>query len=261
MCNPQSLFWSNTMDTQQFRKETLTPILQVAKDLLTENKKEMHVNEMAKAAVFQNKNMGLSEEEFAKRLSSTLAANLKTKNPSFSKPLGKKGVPRKGYYRLKKGVSSVPPIPKPQPPSVNNLYVGKAGEYAVAAELLFWGFNVAMSAVDEGIDLIAEKSGKFNHIQVKTAIATDGATSFNFGIQQKAFDACQALAPWYVFVIRTGIDIDYAVIPTSQISLWRNGGIISGKDLSIQISRDDKRKHYKLNGQEINMFINNFGLI
>jgi hypothetical protein len=46
-----------------------------------------------------------------------------------------------GVYRLRK--TAFPPSPPP-PPATNTLFLGKAGEYSVASELLFWGFNVSV---------------------------------------------------------------------------------------------------------------------
>ena len=45
-------------------------------------------------------------------------------------------------------------------------YIGKAGEYAVAAQLLIRGINVHFPAVDDGVDLIA---GDNIRIQIKTS--------------------------------------------------------------------------------------------
>jgi hypothetical protein len=241
----------------------ISPILQVAKDILAESRKEMHVNDIAKQAVIKNKNMGMTEEDLAKKLAASMAANLKTQKPIFAKPLNKQGAPRKGVYRLKRNATThAVQVPKPTPPAANTLFLGKAGEYAVASELLFWGFNVSLMAVDQGVDLVVEKEGKFRHVQVKTSMASASGRPFSFQIQQKVFDACQSLGPWYVFAMREGAHTDYAVIPSSHILHLRATGIISGKDLSIQISRDDKGRQYKLNGShDINMYINNFGLI
>lgn len=241
----------------------LSPILQAAKDILAESRKEMHVNDIAKAAVSKNKNLGMPEDEFARKLTAALAANLKTKKPLFAKPLNKQGAPRKGVYRLKRTATDpVVQVIKPAPPATNTLFLGRAGEYAVASELLFWGFNVSLMAVDQGVDLVVEKEGKFRHIQVKTSVGTGGDRPFGFQVQQKVFDACLHLSPWYVFAMREGVHTDYAVIPASHLLHLRATGIIAGKDLSIQISRDNKGRQYKLNGShDINMYINNFGLI
>lgn len=135
----------------------LSPILQIAKDIILESKtpsKGLHVNEIAKIAISKNQNMGQNEEMFARKLSTALAANLKTKKPVFTKPTNKQGGARRGFYAVKRSTSKPPIIIQPSEP-VNTLYAGKAGEYAVASELLFWGFNISMTAVDQGIDLIA----------------------------------------------------------------------------------------------------------
>jgi len=239
----------------------LSPILEVAKNILSASKAGMHVNDIAAAAVSANQNLGLSQEDFARKLSSALASNIKIKTSLFSKPLNKDRAPRKGIYRLKKRASGTTAVKPPTAPTIDTMYSGKAGEYAVASELLFWGFNISLMAVDKGIDLVAEKAGKFHHVQVKTAM-TEGGKAFGFSVTQKAFESCQALQPWYVFAMRQGSHTDYAVIPSSLLLHLRTTGIIGGKDLSIQISRDDKKQQYKLNGShDINMYINNFGLI
>ncbi|MDR0576959.1 MAG: hypothetical protein LBI87_05380 [Candidatus Accumulibacter sp.] len=240
----------------------LSPILQVAKDILSETRKEMHVNEITKLAMEKNKNLGLSEEDFVKKLNAAMAANLKTQKQIFFKPLNKQRKPRKGVYALKKSASApIVHIVAQTPPATNTLFLGKAGEYAVASELLFWGFNVSLMAVDQGVDMVAEKNGKFHHIQVKTSGVSDGRP-FGFTIQEKPFIDCQKFNPWYVFAMRQGTRLDYAVIPSSHLQHLRTTGIIQGKALSIQISRDNKGKQYNLNGtHDINMYINNFGLI
>lgn len=241
----------------------LSPILEVAKEILSEVK-EMHVNDIAQEAVKRNKNLGMPLQEFAKKLTSSLNANLKlkTRKPLFSQPLNKKGGVRRGYYRLRRGANPTTPIIKIPPPTFNTLYTGRAGEYAVASELLFWGFNISAMAVDRGIDLIAEKDGKFKYIQVKTSTARTDENHFSFIVEQSKFDANLSNSPWYIFVMRQGTQIDYAVIPCSHLIHLRSSGFITGKNLSIQISRDDKKKQYKLNlSHDINMYINNFALL
>ena len=51
-----------------------------------------------------------------------------------------------------------------------NLYVGRAGQMAVMAELLWRGWNVALPEVDVGDDVLVVKddSGDLWRIQVKT---------------------------------------------------------------------------------------------
>jgi len=238
----------------------LSPVLQSAKEILAQGKKEMHVNDIAASAVASNKNLGLSAEAFATRLSSALAANLKTKKPTFAKPLNKSGAPRKGIYRLKQ--SHAPNVLPPVPPPANNLFLGKAGEYAVMSELLFWGYNVSLMAVDQGIDLVASKNGRYHHIQVKTATSASDDGPFVFQISQKAFDANHNSTMWYVFAMRMKANTVYVVVPSSHLHTLRSAGAIGGQNLSLQLTVQDKGRRYTLNGKnDVSMFRNRFGLI
>lgn len=241
---------------------SLPLILQVAKEIMQTHKSVMHVKEITDLAVSENKNLGLPPDVFIKKLSAAFTSHLGTKNPIFSKPTNKNGSKKKGVYRLKRTASApVVPIPKIIVENVSTNFSGKAGEYAVAAELLFFGYNVSMMAVDEGIDLIAEKDGKFNYVQVKTTVVEEGTHSFSFKVPEKQFTNNLPYSPYYVFVMRDGHHSSYAVIPSDHLSLLRAQQIIKGKDLSIVITRDAKRREYKLNGQDINVFIGTFNKI
>lgn len=166
----------------------LTPILEVVREILKgAGLKGMHVDDIAAAAVSQNKNMGLADDEFSRRIQGALAANLKlkTQKPSFAKVEGsKKGQFKRGWYRVKveRQVSPTGPI---EPPETEKSFLGKAGEMAVISELLFWGYNASAMLVDSGIDVVASKGGKYFHIQVKTA--TESAGKFYFSIRNSSF--------------------------------------------------------------------------
>ena len=244
----------------------LKPILTVARDILASNKAGMHVNDIAEEAVRSNKNMGMTADVMAIKLSSALSAHLKlkTQKPVFARVLNKNGTKKLGMYRLKQ--SRAPQVfSNMEPPPVDTGYFGKAGELAVMSELLFWGYNVSQMTVDQGIDLVASKDCKYHHIQVKTAMPqaqADGSPKYQFTIKQSAFDANHNSTMWYVFVLRKKTGNDYAVLPSSDIHTQRNAGIIGGKDLSVKISVEDKGKKHIMNGKrDINMFINNFPLI
>ena len=73
-------------------------------------------------------------------------------------------------------------------PNVDTGYFGKAGEHAVSSELLFWGYNVSSMAVDQGVDLVASKNGKYFHLQVKTATPQsqpNGVSKYQFSVKEK----------------------------------------------------------------------------
>lgn len=244
----------------------LPVILQIAKEILTENKnKEMHVNDIARIAVESNRNMAIPEDEFASKLSSALASNVKSKSPSFIKPINQKTkAKKKGIYKLKRtAMEPIVSIPKIKAPPVKTTFAGRAGEYAVASELLFWGYNVSTSAIDEGIDLIVEtRPNSFKFIQVKTSAAKQDGQLFDFKIDEKPFKATANRNPWYIFVMRENLKNTFALIPFSQLAFLRQQGVIRGSNtLSIQITKDPSGKQYKLCGMDINLFINNFDLL
>jgi PD-(D/E)XK endonuclease len=56
-----------------------------------------------------------------------------------------------------------------------NLYLGKAGQFAVMSHFLMRGWNVAVPEVDVGDDLLVveDKKGIFFRVQVKTAQAVE----------------------------------------------------------------------------------------
>ena len=56
---------------------------------------------------------------------------------------------------------------------LNNLYLGKAGEFLVMSHFLMRGWNVAVPEVDRGDDIfvIEDTEGIYYRIQVKTASA------------------------------------------------------------------------------------------
>lgn len=56
---------------------------------------------------------------------------------------------------------------------VRNLYIGRAGQMAVMAEILLRGWNVALPEVDVGDDVfvVEDETGNLSRVQVKTATA------------------------------------------------------------------------------------------
>ncbi len=127
----------------------LTPILETARQILTEARKPLHVNQIAEIAVASNRNMQLSTDTLADRLAAALAANLNTKMPRFAKVRNKTGGLKRGIYRIKTGRDPVTVLArnKPAPPAVSTNFIGKAGEHAVMSELLFWGYNASLMSV------------------------------------------------------------------------------------------------------------------
>ena len=235
----------------------MTPVLQVAKDILQDaGRKGMPVQAIAEAAVLQNKNMGMTAEAFCKKLQAALNANLKLKStkPTFARVnwekkdgKAKQGKPRQGWFRLKIDVAP-PVVATVQPPKADKSFFGRAGEYAVMSELLFWGFNASIMAVDDGIDIVASKNNSFFHIQVKTATCQD-SEKYQFTIKQDSFKKYNSANMFYVFVMRHETRNEFIIIPSFNISYFVGAGIISGTNTyTLVISANAKKTEFTLNG-------------
>ncbi len=243
--------------------EKLTEILEIAKDILkSAGLKGMHVSAIAQAAAQHNKTLSLPAEEFAGRLQVALANNLKlkTRKPSFAKVEGKKkGVFKKGWYRVK--IERTPTAAAQiDPPKTDKAFTGKAGEYAVMSELLFWEFNASVMAVDDGIDVVASKDNKYFHVQVKTAAEQDNGR-FTFTIKYNSFKEHDSATMFYVFVLRRGLKNEYIIIPSSYLRTLISGGRITPNPmLSVVITADPKGVRYMLNGSaDVSPYFGNFG--
>lgn len=244
----------------------LTPILEIAKAILKPSGlKGMHVKTIASEAVSKNQNMSLLADEFQKKLQSALAANLKVDKPSFtavkwdSGP--SKGKPRKGWYRLKLE-RVVTPGAQIDPPKTDKAFTGKAGEFAVMSELLFWEYNASVMSVDDGIDVVASKNNKYFHVQVKTASEQDGGR-FVFNIKHSSFKEHDSATMFYVFVLRRGLRNEYIIIPSNFLRTLIAGGRINpSPTLSITIAADPKGAKYMLNGgTDVSPYFGDFGSI
>lgn len=249
------------------KMNNLSPILQAAADVLADLPgKQAHVREIADHAARRNLNLNLSTEDFVSKLTASLNSHVRAQDAKFTKvpnkdASGKIKNYRKGVYRLKrqfvKGADQVHVAP-----SVSNGYMGKAGEHAVMSELLFWGFNASLMAVDTGIDIVASKDNLYFHLQVKASSPrADG--KFGFSVKSSAFEANNRSSTYYVFVMRYPNRNLFAVLPSNYLAMQRKLGVIKDSDstLSIVIAGDTKGKAYTLNGREVTPFINAFGLI
>jgi len=92
------------------------------------------------------------------------------------------------------------------PPKRQHLYLGKAGQFAVMAECLLRGYNVAIPEVDIGDDLfvVNDQSGNYRRIQVKTVTAirrtTSGSASYPAQFQVPLAQLEQTFVPELIYV-------------------------------------------------------------
>jgi hypothetical protein len=128
-----------------------------------------------------------------------------------------------------------------------NLYVGRAGQMAVMAELLWRGLNVAVPEVDVGEDVLVVKdeSGELWRIQVKTATAFPqrGGYSAQFNVALGQLRVLRTPDLIYVFATRspTGwepfVIVDRRVLQTEHEE--RGVGSVSGGQLILRFRARD----------------------
>lgn len=236
--------------------------IEIAIAVLEATKKELHVSEIAKRAIASGLVDSFSVDDFTKKLSQSLSLCVKRSSP-IARVKNAAGGNKRGVYRLKRVVSKVPESSIPEPEQIEDSgFIGRGGEYAVMAELLFRGFNVSLMTVDKGIDVVAaNEQGKYFHLQVKTANAKEG--TYQFSIRRKSFDSNHAGHTFYIFVLRRDSKCDFVIMPSSQIANFIALGVIKGVEtLSIRINYDGKVRKYSLNsGHDITIFANRFGQI
>lgn len=109
---------------------------------------------------------------------------------------------------------------------------------------------------------VETRPSTFKYVQVKTAAAKSDGLTFDFKIEEKAFTITASRKPWYIFLCVQSLKNTFAVIPFSHLAFLKQQGVIRGSNtLSIQISKDQSGRIYKLCGSDINLFINNFELL
>lgn len=240
-------------------------IIEIARIILEKEGKELHFREIAERAMILDKSIGTDLEicatRFSTALSGHIARNERKPTALFKRIPNGKGGFKSGFYALKK--KSTPKLPNPTEvlnSPVSNGFTGKAGEYGVFSELLYWGYNPAMMVVDHGVDIVASKDGDYFHIQVKTA-NPNASKNFSFKITKSIFEMHENSKTFYVFVIRREIKgrplSDYVILPSSQIRHIMELKIIScEKDISINISIDNNT--FKINGEYEITGVNDF---
>ena len=225
-------------------------------EALVDSRQAMHVDDIAQSIVKKYPNIQSNVEDLSKKVSSLLANDIKRKKGGslFSKPKNKTGGSRRGIYKLKVGRRVVPKTFKvPEQPKVSSQFTGKAGEFSVMSELLFFGFNASAMTVDDGIDIVASKDDSYFHIQVKTS-NTSAQNKYQFKITKRAFGSKDSSGTFYVLVMRVNEDsrniCEHLVIPSSEIRRLVDKAVIrDGESMSISVDRQRGSK-FVINGLE-----------
>ena len=78
-----------TIERQPYMQTETEKIIAIALQILSANKAGLHVDDIAKEAMFKNTNMGLDANNLALKLSQVLSVNVKSKKPTFARVLNK----------------------------------------------------------------------------------------------------------------------------------------------------------------------------
>ena len=105
------------------------------------------------------------------------------------------------------------------------LFNGRAGEHSVASELLFYGFDARVAAVDAETDVFAAKGGRRFLFQVKTSVPVRDKCSFF--IPPGAHEKFGLPGAYYAFVARSGACNDFLVMPHSEVQKHVESGRIA----------------------------------
>jgi len=241
-------------------------LMEVVFTILDKEGSPLHYKEIATRVMNFDRSLGDDINKVSSLIASKLLANTKRKDKAsiiFKRIPNGKGGFKAGMYGVKRRPAPKPAIPELIDTPVATTFTGKAGEYGVFSELLYWGYNPAMMVVDHGIDIIASKDSEFFNIQVKTA-NPNANKNFSFKITKHIFKNHENSKTFYVFVIRRDVKgrplSDYAIIPSSEIRRLMDLGIISsGKDISFSISIDNNE--FKINNKHQVARVNDFSII
>ncbi len=146
-----------------------------------------------------------------------------------------------------------------------SLYVGKAGEYAVASELLFRDYNISMMSVDEGIDIIASKNDKTYNIQVKTSHENQFYRYIS-DIRISSFEKHNTSNTFYIFVLKSDKNgANFLIFPYHRIKEFIDMGIILSinSNTRYRVNIFLKEESFFLGNQtnDVSYFYNNWSLI
>ncbi len=233
---------------------------------ILKKKKPLHFKEITRIAIQE----GMIETEGESpelTMHALLSRDIKTKNKNS---LFIKDDRRRGFFSLRKVSKEILHFQlslwkKEETPDFknkienSNLFIGKAGEYLVAGELLFRGFNATILPVDIGMDIIAEKKNKIFSIQVKTS--NNRNYRYNFNIRVSSFEKDYSGYTFYIFVLRDNKKQEFMIFPYRDIFEWIKKKLIKKtsdrKYYLVPIVKQENQKYF-LKGYDISSYVNNW---
>jgi hypothetical protein len=148
--------------------------------------------------------------------------------------------------------------------AIESAFTGKGGEHAVAAELLFRGFNASIMSVDTGMDIVATKNSKLFNIQVKTSNLNQFAT-YVFDIRVSSFERHNSGTSFYIFVLRDDTRGDYLVVPFFELEKKIHEGAIrtvnEGTRYRVNVRVRNGRVALGTKEHDVTYYLNNWNVI
>jgi len=241
--------------------------LEIAQEILTNRGRPLKLKEIAKIAIAIDPSLGDDLDRVASSFGSCLSGHI-SRTPASRVivkriPNGNGGF-RAGMYGLVQRRARQVAAPVLNTPA-SAIFIGKAGEYGVFSELLYYGYNPAMMVVDDGIDIIASNNeNQTFHIQVKTA-NPNASNSFNFKILEKSFERHENSKTFYVFVLRRKVAhrrlSDYVIMPSHEIRRYITLNHIHPRNGNISINISVDGNNFKISNRHILANINDFSII
>lgn len=243
--------------------------LEAAYKILKEKKKPLRYSEITEVAIRR----GLIETEGQSpelTMHAVLSRDIKVKGKNS---LFAKDNKRRGFFYLRKVDNKIlhfqlslwrkqETIEAEEKTKNDNLFIGKAGEYLVAGELLFRKFNATILPVDVGIDIIAERKNKIYSIQVKTS--NNRGSRYNFNIRVSSFERSCNDYTFYIFVLRDNKEQKFIILSCKDISKWIKEKLIkktaNGKYYLVPVVERGDQKYF-LRNYDISSCINNWKFI
>lgn len=213
-------------------------------------------------------------DELRKKISSYMSSattkivkgkRVENKDSLYERVKNGKGGFKKGVYRLRKPKTNKAqkpskPIITPVlcPVSIENLYMGAAGEMAVCSELLFREYNVSRMSVDDGIDIVAMKNNKTFYVQVKTVqIKSEG---FSVQIRTKSYEKYNGNDCYYVIVARAETT-QFLVATADDIRRLIDRGFAIKGEKFISISFSQSMGSIFVKSENVDYMLNSFDRI
>lgn len=148
------------------------------------------------------------------------------------------------------------------------LFIGRAAETYIVAELMYRGFNASILPVDLGVDVVAVKDNKTFYFQVKN-ISFDKNNSRKIPITTSSFLNNQSTNVFYALVLQKGQNKEVLMLPFLKIRELMNEGIIQLdkeiKDFVLDISRVNDlvqiNSKDKTKKSDVSSYLNDWGII